>query len=114
MKKKKYSIKIKIWITEETCPFLGRGRVMLLDKIKETGSITNAAKKLNMSYKKAWLLVEDMNKQGKQPVVKKILGGKNGSRSVLTKYGESVIYKFHELENQTKKFLNKKSKEIAF
>ena len=47
--KKKYTIRIRVWIDEETGPFLGIGRVILLEKIKETGSITNAAKAIKMA-----------------------------------------------------------------
>jgi molybdate transport system regulatory protein len=111
--KKKYTIRIRVWIDEETGPFLGIGRVILLEKIKETGSITNAAKAIKMSYRQAWQLVEDMNKRSNLPLVEKILGGKNGSGTILTTEGERVISEFHKLEKEIKKYVELKSKKIA-
>ena len=111
--KKKYTIRIRVWIDEETGPFLGIGRVILLEKFKETGSITNAAKAIKMSYRQAWQLVEDMNKRSNLPLVEKILGGKNGSGTILTTEGERVISEFHKLEKEIKKYVELKSKKIA-
>ena len=111
--KKKYTIRIRVWIDEETGPFLVIGRVILLEKIKETGSITNAAKAIKMSYRQAWQLVEDMNKRSNLPLVEKILGGKNGSGTILTTEGERVISEFHKLEKEIKKYVELKSKKIA-
>jgi molybdate transport system regulatory protein len=105
--KKKYTIRIRVWIDEETGPFI------LLEKIKETGSITNAAKAIKMSYRQAWQLVEDMNKRSNLPLVEKILGGKNGSGTILTTEGERVISEFHKLEKEIKKYVELKSKKIA-
>ncbi len=56
---KKYSIRARIWIDEREGAFLGIGRIWLLEHIAETGSITNAAKEMKMSYRQAWQLVED-------------------------------------------------------
>lgn len=113
-KKKKYTIRIRVWVDEESGPYLGIGRVILLEKIKETGSITNAAKSMKMSYRQAWQLVEDMNKRAKEPLVEKILGGKKGSGAVLTKAGEEAIRKFNKLEKETQAFINQKSDKIEF
>jgi molybdate transport system regulatory protein len=111
-KKKTYSIRVRIWIDEESGPFLGIGRVILLEKIKETGSITNAAKAIKMSYRQAWQLVEDMNKRSNLPLIEKILGGKNGSGAALTKEGERVIKEFYKIETDIKKYIKMKSKKI--
>lgn len=103
-----------MWVDEQSGPFLGIGRVVLLEKIRETGSITNAAKSIKMSYRQAWQLVEDMNKRSIEPLVEKILGGKNGSGAFLTKAGELAIKKFYKLESEIKSFIEKKSKKVAF
>ncbi|HPQ08787.1 MAG TPA: LysR family transcriptional regulator [Bacteroidia bacterium] len=113
-KNKKYKIRIRIWIDETNGSFLGTGRVLLLEKIKETGSITNAAKEMKMSYRQAWQLVEDMNKQAKTELVRKILGGKKGSRSELTDEGERVIKEFRRLEKEIEKYIKLKSKKLNF
>lgn len=114
MKKKKYTVRIRVWVDEESGPFLGIGRIVLLEKIKETGSITNAAKSIKMSYRQAWQLVEDMNKRANNPLVEKILGGKHGSGAVLTKAGEDTIKEFYKLEDKIQSYIQKESGKIKF
>ncbi len=113
-KKKKYTVRVRVWIDEDDGPFLGIGRVVLLEKIKETGSITNAAKSIKMSYRQAWQLVEDMNKRSKIPLVEKVLGGRNGSGTKITKAGEEAIKKFYSLEKQVQNFTKKTALKIKF
>lgn len=114
LRKKKYNLRVRIWIDEEKGPYLGIGRIILLEKIKKTGSITNAAKSIKMSYRKAWQLVEDMNNRSHLPLVKKILGGKNGSGAELTKEGERIIKEFYRIEKEINNFIKKESKRITF
>jgi len=113
-KAKKYTIRVRVWIDEEKGPYLGIGRVILLEKIKSTGSITNAAKSIKMSYRQAWQLVEDMNKRANAPLVEKILGGKKGSGAVLTQAGEEAIRKFYKLEKEIQSFTKKNASKIEF
>ncbi len=113
-KLKKYTVRVRVWIDEERGPYLGIGRVILLEKIKETGSITNAAKSIKMSYRQAWQLVEDMNKRANEPLVEKILGGRKGSGAVLTKAGEEAINKFYKLEKEIQSFVSKKADKTKF
>ncbi|MCC6252016.1 MAG: LysR family transcriptional regulator [Bacteroidia bacterium] len=113
MPNKKYTIRVRIWIDEEQGPFLGIGRVILLERIKETGSITNAAKSIKMSYRQAWQLVEDMNKRAVMPLVEKIHGGKNGSGAVLTKAGEKAIKEFYKLEEKINRVISRSSYRIS-
>lgn len=112
-KNKKYTIRVRVWIDEDSGPFLGIGRVILLEKIKETGSITNAAKEIKMSYRQAWQLVEDMNKRSNTLLVEKILGGKKGSGAMLTTEGERIINEFYKLEKEIKKHIELKSKKLT-
>jgi len=111
---KKYTLRVRVWVDAEEGPYLGIGRVILLQKIKETGSITNAAKAMKMSYRQAWQFVEDMNKRSKKPLVEKILGGKNGSGSALTEAGQNAIDTFYRLEKEIKTIIEKKSKDLHF
>ncbi|MEI7596180.1 MAG: ModE family transcriptional regulator [Bacteroidota bacterium] len=111
-KTKEYTIQAQIWINEGSNSFLGPGRIMLLENIIKTGSITNAAKEMKMSYRQAWQLVEDMNKHAKEPLVEKILGGKGGSGSKVSKAGEKAIILFKELENKIKLYSEEELKKI--
>ena len=99
-KTKNYSVGIRIWINEEHGHFLGIGRVRLLEHIRETGSITNAAKAMKMSYRQAWQMVEDMNSRSDKPLVEKILGGKGGGGATVTETGEKAMDVFYKLEQK--------------
>jgi molybdate transport system regulatory protein len=96
--KKKYSIGVRVWISEAEGHFIGRGRVKLLENIKKTGSITGGAKEMKMSYRQAWQMVEDMNKRAVAPLVEKILGGKGGGGAKITKEGEKIIEQYYQIE----------------
>ncbi len=109
---KKYSIGFRVWINEEQGHFIGLGRVRLLEKIKETGSITKGAKAMKMSYRQAWQMVEDMNQRSEKPLVEKILGGKGGGGAVVTATGEKVIKLFYSLEQKVMKLSKELSKKI--
>jgi len=65
----KCSINGRIWISKKEETFLGYGRVVLLERIKDYGSITKAAKSMGMSYRNAWELVASMNKLSEKPLI---------------------------------------------
>ena len=104
-----YAVEGHIWVEGAEGTFLGVGRVLLLEKIREYGSITKAASSLEMSYRKAWELVESMNSQAGVPLVVATTGGKGGGGAVLTEAGERAIRLFGELDAEFKKFLEKMS-----
>ena len=81
-----YKIKSRIWIEADNNILLGEGRVRLLKAIEKTGSLSKAAKSLNISYKKAWNLVDSVNKSAKKPVTKSNIGGVGGGGAKLTSY----------------------------
>lgn len=106
-----YKIKSKIWIEANGKIMLGEGRVRLLKAIKETGSLSQAAKNLKMSYKKAWGLIDGVNSIADKDVVTKNIGGKSGGGTVLTEYGESLIVTFDKINESCWKHLDKQIKE---
>ena len=73
---------------------IGPGKVELLEAIRATGSITAAARSLDMSYRRAWLLVDTMNRCFRKPVVETEAGGKRGGGSVLTPLGEEIVTRY--------------------
>jgi molybdate transport system regulatory protein len=101
-----YKIKSRIWIESENNVFLGEGRIALLKAINETGSLSKAAKSLKLSYKKAWHLLDAVNKSAKEPVTTKIIGGVNGGGTRLTEYGKSVILVFEDINKSCWRFLD--------
>lgn len=113
-KKSFYSVKGHIWIEGEEGTFLGLGRITLLEKIKELGSITKAAKSINMSYRRAWELVESMNRQANTPLVIAVSGGKGGGGAHLTEEGEKALKIFRQMDEEFRKFREKAVLKIRF
>ena len=107
-----YKIKSRIWIEYENHVLLGEGRVHLLKAIDETGSLSKAAKSLKISYKKAWDLIDSVNKSAKKPVTINSIGGKGGGGAELTAYGKSLIAVFDEINNNCWEFLDKQLEKI--
>lgn len=100
-----YKIKSRIWIEVDDNVLLGEGRVRLLKAIDETGSLSKAAKSLNMSYKKAWTLIDAVNKSAKKPFIITSIGGKNGGGAQLTPYGKTMIDAFENINKNCWDFL---------
>ena len=109
-----YSFMGRIWIEGKDGAFLGYGRVLLLERIRQYGSITEAAKSLDMSYRHAWELVESMNNQATSPLVETATGGKGGGGARLTADGERAVRLFQEFHDEFQNFLRKKSQQIKF
>jgi molybdate transport system regulatory protein len=77
---------------------IGPGKIDLLEQIAAFGSISAAARGMNMSYKHAWDLVEEMNKLFGKPVVSAQTGGKKGGGAQLTPMGLAVVSRFRAIE----------------
>ncbi|MCB4798103.1 winged helix-turn-helix domain-containing protein [Neotamlana laminarinivorans] len=107
-----YKIKSRIWIEADNNVLLGQGRVQLLKAIAKTGSLSKAAKSLNISYKKAWTLLDSVNKSAKKPVTINSIGGKGGGGAELTDYGISLIRAFDEINQNCWDFLDKQIQKI--
>jgi molybdate transport system regulatory protein len=78
---------------------VGPGKIALLEAVVACGSITAAAKKLDMSYRRAWLLIDDMNRSFHAPVVETAKGGRMGGSTVVTPLGEEVIRRYRAIES---------------
>ena len=79
---------------------LGPGKIRLLEAIATTGSISQAGRSLDMSYRRAWLLVDDMNRCFRAPVVAARPGGAQGGGATLTPFGQELIEKYRSIEAQ--------------
>lgn len=80
---------------------IGPGKADLLEAIKETGSISAAGRRMGMSYRRAWLLVDTMNACFRSPVVETTKGGATGGKAVLTKVGNEVLARYRAIEVAT-------------
>ncbi|MCU0323989.1 MAG: winged helix-turn-helix domain-containing protein [Spirosomaceae bacterium] len=101
----------RIWI-EESDKFIGIGRVELLELIKKTGSINKAAQTMNMSYKKAWGLVNSMNEQSSKPLVLTQTGGEKGGGATITDEAQRLIDAYKEIQERFKKFLSDETSKL--
>jgi molybdate transport system regulatory protein len=77
---------------------IGPGKIALLEAIRDTGSISAGARKIGMSYRRAWLLVEQINAALEQPGVASSMGGRQGGGAVLTPVGERIIDIYRSIE----------------
>ena len=81
---------------------IGPGKVALLEAIGQTGSITSSARKLGMSYRRAWLLVDETNRCLVRPAVQTAAGGRSGGGSTLTPVGVELVRRYRAVEHQTR------------
>jgi molybdate transport system regulatory protein len=82
---------------------VGPGKIALLEHISSTGSLSEAARKLKMSYRRAWLLLEDLNTSFQQPVAQMSVGGRGGGGASLTPFGTDLVAAYRALEAQIRK-----------
>lgn len=108
----KLAVRGRFWLNHQERNFLGRGRIELLEKVAEYGSISQAAKAMNMSYKAAWDAIDAMNNLAQQPLVIRSTGGKKGGGTQLTDYAHHLISAFHALETEHEQFLEHLTQQI--
>lgn len=94
------SIRITARIIAKGERAFGPGKAELLEHIAAEGSISKAAKAMDMSYSRAWQLVEAMNTSFRKPLVEASAGGRKGGGAVLTKAGEDVLDLFRKMEKR--------------
>jgi molybdate transport system regulatory protein len=82
---------------------LGPGKVDLLESINKEGSISQAARQSHLSYRRAWDMVDTMNRCFKKPLVISATGGKGGGGAELTHLGKKVISIYREMESKASK-----------
>lgn len=99
----KPSLKLRMRVTVDELIAIGPGKIALLEALAETGSITAAAKALDMSYRRAWLLVDELNQSLKLPAVASATGGQRGGGSELTDTGRELIALYRGIEAQALK-----------
>jgi molybdate transport system regulatory protein len=97
----------RFWLTKEGQSFLGAGRIELLERIDQTGSINAAAKEMKMSYKAAWERINGMNALADQPLIERSTGGRGGGGTKLTPYAHELIATFHRLGELHRQFIDR-------
>jgi molybdate transport system regulatory protein len=103
-----YRLAGRFWVESDGVACLGWGRVMLLEKIAQHGSLNLAARSMNMSYRRAWELVERMNRLSPTPLVETATGGRGGGGSRLTAEGEAAVRNFWKLVKDLHAWLDRR------
>jgi molybdate transport system regulatory protein len=99
-----------LWVESAGERFFGPGPVELLERIAQTGSISSAARQMNMSYKKAWELINHLNTYTANPVIIPHAGGQKGGGSTLTPEALELIKYHRRLRKRFASFLEKETK----
>ncbi len=93
-------LKLRMRVTLGDTNAIGPGKVALLEAVHEHHSISAAAKSLGMSYRRAWLLVDELNRALKSPAVTTAAGGANGGGTALTEVGLRLVALYRDIEAQ--------------
>jgi molybdate transport system regulatory protein len=107
-----YSVKGRIWVEVHHEALMGAGKVQLLKKTAELGSLRKAASEMNISYRKAWYSLNQMNKTADTPLIILKRGGKHGGTAEITELGELLLGKFEKMEEEFIAFLVAQTKFI--
>ncbi|MFZ5763019.1 MAG: winged helix-turn-helix domain-containing protein [Thermodesulfobacteriota bacterium] len=103
----------RLWLEGAEGTFLGYGRVVLLERIREHGSLASAARSMEMSYKHAWDLLASMTRQAGCPLVATARGGKGGGGATLTPAGEKAVALFRKYHERFQQELAAMSAELT-
>ena len=99
------AVRSKVWLEKDGKLFMGWGRVTLLERIDQLGSISAAAKSMDLAYRNAWLWVEAMNRLASAPLVEKSTGGVRGGYARLTEEGRRIVSEYKEKRSRVRKIL---------
>jgi len=105
-------IRSKLWLEKNGKSVFGIGRFMLLKAIDSEGSISKAAKKLNISYRRAWSHLDNAERNLGIRLLEKKKGGTGGGRSILTSNARILIERFEQIIDDSKAFNEKRFKDL--
>lgn len=92
------SIQFRLRIRRDEEIAIGPGKIQLLEAIERTGSISGAGRELDMSYRRAWLLIDELNRSLNEPAVLTAAGGNRGGGTSLTPVGRELVKRYREIE----------------
>ena len=97
-----FNVKFRLRIYRDEGIAIGPGKIALVEAIAETGSISAAARHLGMSYRRAWLLVDELNRALRKPAVVGAAGGKHGGGATLTPLGTELVKRYRSIEDTSR------------
>lgn len=91
--------RLKLTLVLNSGARIGPGKAALLESVRDTGSISAAARAMGMDYKRAWLLVDSINRAFDTPAVERLTGGPRGGGASLTTFGEELLARYRRLQD---------------
>jgi molybdenum ABC transporter molybdate-binding protein len=98
-----WTVGVRVWVERAGKAVLGRGRLELLEEIDRRHSISAAARHLGMSYRHAWVLVQETNEAAGEPLVEAVVGGSHGGGAQLTAHGRLAVAVFRDLHDRLRR-----------
>ena len=92
--------------------YVGPGKIELLEAVRDCGSLSQAARNIGMSYRRAWLLLESINASFREPATLASTGGKGGGGVTLTRFGLALIARYRELEQDIATLASRRLQDI--
>jgi molybdate transport system regulatory protein len=99
-------VRFRIDFTEHSS--IGPGKILLLEAIRDAGSLSQGARNIGMSYRRAWLLLDSLKQSFREPVTVASTGGKDGGGMLVTEFGEALIRTYRELERDFAKLAERR------
>lgn len=105
-------IRARVWLETRGAPLLTDAGADLLEQIHACGSLSTAARRLGFSYRRAWMLVDAMNRRWPRPLVRKTTGGTRGGGSALTESGFAALSAYRDLQVSVEALLDREEQRI--
>lgn len=99
-------LRAKVWVEAGGLPALTEAGADLLEQIHASGSLSAAARRLGFSYRRAWMLLDAMNRRWPAPLAATATGGRRGGGATLTEYGARLLRAYRDLQLQLERFLD--------
>ena len=100
-------VRSKVWLEKDGKLLMGWGRATLLERIDQLGSISAAAKSMQLAYRNAWLWVEAMNRLSPSPLVEKATGGARGGYARLTEEGRRIVTEYKKTRTRVRETITR-------
>lgn len=109
----KITVESRFWLTSGQQALAGRGRIELLERIAETGSIRQAAMAMGMSYRAAWDAMDAMNQRAGVTLILRKTGGSRGGGAELSEQGQRLVALFKTLEQEHRRLIDEMNRKIG-
>jgi molybdate transport system regulatory protein len=100
-------LRARLWVEIGGAAAMTEAGADLLEQIDACGSLSEAARKLGFGYRRAWMLVDGLNRRWPRPLVRKVAGGARGGGSRVTEFGQAVLRAYREVQLQAEALLDR-------